>query len=316
MAFLPLVEALARKNRLFDRGLTTIRLVVLLGISRNNQARRSWGSTFMQRIAVLKALARAEAKRNGVPSCLPAPVIAHDRASTDEIGAQTWRDDVDQPRLKAMTTLTLAEKRLVGMLRAAGAGVLSDELPQVLRAALTEVAVKARAADLILLQPREGFVGPDELAILSRLILLQRPSRIRGCVLMTELQIALRVCAEALLEQGQRLPARTAMAHAHRDRDRGGSLRLEGAVAMTFTPSTTSATWKWNGRDEPPVGSLRARALALVRARETVSASEFIKVGISRQYLSELRKGGYVERVGHGRYRLPQFPTERRANAA
>lgn len=174
-----------------------------------------------------------------------------------------------------------------------------------LRAAFAELAQEARRNRLVLFIPSSAFVSEDELAILSRLILLQRPTRSGSWRLANPFQQALKRCADELAREGRRLPARPALTEAYIDR--GGCFRIEilASPAPAASYSAPPPKPKWDGRQEPDAGSLKARALAMVRSQETVSTAQFTAIGISRQYLSLLGKWGYVEKAGHGRYRFP-----------
>lgn len=223
----------------------------------------------------------------------------------------------DRPHRKLSSALTAQERRVVKILRIA---LLPDDeregadrtflalLAGPLRAAFAELAQEARRNRLVLFIPSSAFVSEDELAILSRLILLQRPTRSGSWRLANPFQQALKRCADELGREGRRLPARPALTEAYIDR--GGCFRIE--ILASPAPAAPAASYsapppkpKWDGRQEPEAGSLKARALAMVRSQETVSTAQFTAIGISRQYLSLLGKWGYVEKAGHGRYRFP-----------
>jgi hypothetical protein len=217
--------------------------------------------------------------------------------------------------LKPMSVLTQAERRLVKDLRIAA---LADDrldgadrrafaaLPDGLRGALAGLAYEAQAAHLSLFAPGSSFLGDDELAILGGLALLQRPTKSAPWRLTNAFQLALKLCADQLVREDRRLPLRQAFTPAQIDHDCFQLEKFAQACAHRTAKERQSAVnLQWDGRTEPTPGTRKALAVALVRTREAVRVTEFLAIGISRQYLSLLCKWGYLEKAGHGLYRFP-----------
>jgi hypothetical protein len=161
------------------------------------------------------------------------------------------------------------------------------------------------------------FVSEDELAILSRLIAFQRPSQCDRWQIINPFQQALKRVAHALLQEGRRLEPRMSLFEAYADR--GGCFRISVKSGKSSAPIPRferyvrsphrNPDWKsalWDGCQEPVAGSLKARALGIVRQHQVAPTALFTAAGISRQYLSLLCKAGFVERIGHGLYRYPE----------
>jgi hypothetical protein len=234
-------------------------------------------------------------------------------ATIEELGPKP----VIQRTRKLFSILAAQERRVIACLRV----ILTPEnqrreadrrfhaaLPEGTRAAFVQLAAETRANDLVVFAPHSAFVSEDELAILSRLILLQRPTQSGQWRAANPFQKALKRCAAALEEEGRRLLPRVGLCDAYADR--GGCFRIEltahDAPSSIHPPPRRGSQYVWNGRHEPRPGTLKARALSIVREHRIARTSQFNAVGISNQYLSLLCKRGYVEKAGHGFYRLPR----------
>ncbi|MPS69762.1 MAG: hypothetical protein E2586_14855 [Novosphingobium sp.] len=216
--------------------------------------------------------------------------------------------------LKQLGSLAFQERRVILLLRAmaapgdAPAGSERHASPQpALREGFELLAREAIANGLSIFAPGSAFVNDDELAILSRLTLFQRPSQSGEWELANDFQKALKTCADELENEGRRLPPRPPLLEDYTDRhacfriryvDRALSAKSRGDLPVRRQPL-------WDGQREPEPGTLRARALEIVRRNPISTTAQFLAVGITHQYLSTLGKQGYVEKIGHGVYRYP-----------
>lgn len=128
-----------------------------------------------------------------------------------------------------------------------------------------------------LFAPRSPFVSDGEIQLIGRLAAAQRQE-----VRLGQNDVAddrLLRCALLLREAGLWLPLAQASV---------------GADATAHAPRNVYAG---DG------GLMRARAISLARSRQVASTSDFIGIGVSRQYVSRLCKDGLLERVRHGWYR-------------
>lgn len=203
---------------------------------------------------------------------------------------------------RPITLLALQERRVVVLLR----GACHEGLDGIVRAegtpppsfssSLARLAENVRDCALILFGPQSRFVSDDELAILSWLSMLQRPSQSARWRMANPLQEALRAFAEALLREDRRLPARSMLADARLEREDCFHIELE--------PESPQAGSR-RARTMPGTESAAARAVALVERRRFATASQFRALGISTQKLSRLCRRGYIERVSLGLYKKP-----------
>lgn len=136
--------------------------------------------------------------------------------------------------LKQLGSLAFQERRVILLLRAmaapgdAPAGSERHASPQpALREGFELLAREAIANGLSIFAPGSAFVNDDELAILSRLTLFQRPSQSGEWELANDFQKALKTCADELENEGRRLPPRPRC------------LR----TTPTATPASASAMW-------------------------------------------------------------------------
>jgi len=214
---------------------------------------------------------------------------------------------------KLFGLLAAQERRVITILRALLAReddlkesdrAFLSALPQSTRAAFLQLAAETRAHDLDIFGVHSTFVSEDELAILSRIILFQRPTQSGDWRIANSFQQALRRCAEMLAQEGRRLQPRVGRCDAYTER--GGCFRIERTTPSPPASSRARDDFVWNGHSEPAPQSLKAKALAIVRTNRIARTAQFNAAGISNQYLSQLCKWGYVEKAGHGFYRFPQ----------
>ncbi|HUD90037.1 type IV toxin-antitoxin system AbiEi family antitoxin domain-containing protein [Sphingobium sp.] len=200
---------------------------------------------------------------------------------------------------RLFSVLTIQERRVITLLRAYCAGVGAGEVPVLVHRAFATLAAEVRANALVVFAVRSIYVSDDEVAILRWLSMLQRPSQSAQLRMANPFQNALKSCADALAEDGGRLPPRSVLADACIERDGcfGIALRADGLEREIPTVSA----------DSP-----EARALALVEGRKFATASQFRALGISTQKLSRLCQRGYVERVATGLYKKPGPAAEAR----
>ncbi|WP_232492319.1 type IV toxin-antitoxin system AbiEi family antitoxin domain-containing protein [Novosphingobium kaempferiae] len=194
---------------------------------------------------------------------------------------------------RPLSVLTVLERRVVALLRTAGDvqhGLGSVQSP--LRGILERLADEVEINGLVVFGEQSRFVSDDEIAILSWLSMLQRPSQSAHLHMANPFQQALRALADALLDEDRRLPARSILAE-----DR---IAREGCFRMEFQPDTAADPVPDAGAE-----SAEARALALVERCRFATASQFRALGISTQKLSRLCRRGYVERVALGLYKKP-----------
>lgn len=134
------------------------------------------------------------------------------------------------------------------------------------------------------------FASDGEVRLLAWLALLQRShAAVLGGV-PDGLQAPLGRCAQALRNEGVWLPA-TAV-YRIRPADRPAPSSGNPAAASTLSPQSR-------------LGTARDRAIAAARSRHAISTGELEREGVSRQNLSLLCKGGHLQRVRHGWYRIP-----------
>lgn len=199
---------------------------------------------------------------------------------------------------RPITVLTLQERRVIVLLREAcqGEPKAASQAAGDLACSLARLAGAMRDSGLILFGPRSRFVSDDELAILSWLSMLQRPSQSARWRMANPLQQALNAFAEALLGMERRLPARSMLADARLERQDCFPIELRSDVLLEASSTN---------RVQPDAESAAARAVALVERHRFATASQFRELGISTQKLSRLCRRGYVERVSVGLYKKP-----------
>lgn len=211
---------------------------------------------------------------------------------------------------KQIGALSHIERRVIHLLRAymfpekdgyPGQAACLATAPA-LNDALAGLAAEVHANKLAVFAPNSAFVSSDEMTILNRLMLLQRPSRTGHWQLTGAFQIALKLCASELEREGRRLPARP-LRDSLASRQDCFEIRLSDA-ARPCVPRGRRVRL-WDGRTEPEPGTLRAKALEIVRGNELAATAQFLSAGITQQYLFWLNRHGYVEKVGHGFYRFP-----------
>ena len=205
--------------------------------------------------------------------------------------------------------LPLQERRIVQILRACFADPALTGDDSAPGRALHNLAAEARAHGLALFAPNAAFLSVDEIGLLDRIARLQRPSQSGDWIIEGPFQAALLGCALALDEDGRRLPPRPNLAEDIPGiapclifRDGTG----DGTAAAP--PKRRRSKAKWDGIQEPAPGSIRARALAMVRRHDLVKTAQFLVEGITYQHLSALHRQGYLRKAGHGLYALPDGP--------
>lgn len=130
-----------------------------------------------------------------------------------------------------------------------------------------------------LFAPRSPFVSDGEIQLIGRLAAAQRQEVRLSQNDVADDRYRLLRCALLLREAGLWLP-------------------------LAQTSVGTDATARAPRNAYAGVGGLmRARAISLARSRQVASTSDFIGIGVSRQYVSRLCKDGLLERVRHGWYR-------------
>ncbi|MFT4053749.1 MAG: type IV toxin-antitoxin system AbiEi family antitoxin domain-containing protein [Novosphingobium sp.] len=206
---------------------------------------------------------------------------------------------------RPITVLTLQERRVVTLLRTGCCDGLAANVPHLDCAGISEelarLACNVRAAELNVFSPQSRFVSDDELAILSWLSMLQRPSQTSRWRMANPFQESLCRFAQALLRDEGRLPARSMLAEARLE-------RLDCFQIELLPVDADRASGRHEpGRDMPghDMQGAAARAIALVEQHRFATASQFRALGISSQKLSRLCRRGYVERVSLGLYKKP-----------
>lgn len=152
-----------------------------------------------------------------------------------------------------------------------------------IRAMLTEVnRGKIRA-------PGAPYVSDAELDLVAGLASAQRM-----IVAKDPVTAGVHRCASSLFIAGYRLPFRAMLRGRPNLQARSEPPpRLPGKSRASGTARTT-----------PRQASLRTTAILMARGRDSLSAKDFIQIGISRQYLSRLCAYGDFVRIGPARYRI------------
>lgn len=194
--------------------------------------------------------------------------------------------------------LTVQERRVVTLVRSAYAtagpdlrflgGAVSDGLCAILE----RLALAIHGNGIVVFGPKSQFVSDDELAILSWLSMLQRPSQSAQWHMANPFQQALRCFADRLVREERRLPARSILAE--------GRIEHNDCFRIELLPDAVRDTVLDAGAK-----GVEARAIALVERYRFATASQFRAIGISTQKLSRLCRRGYVERVALGLYKKP-----------
>jgi len=231
------------------------------------------------------------------------------------------RQGAAQTSVIPVNTLAFSERRALLLLRIeahpessprVGEEHIFANMPDELRKSYADVAREAVKHELMVLLPRSPFLSKDENTLLHRLSALQRPSQSGRWILANDLQRALSRCAELLAENGRRLPPRPALLEP--EASASPSLRIvtadEGSGSEHGRKTYSWRRRMWDGSSEPAPGTLVDRALQIVRTAREAKTAEFLAAGITYQYLSALRKLGYVERVSHGVYCYPRRLTK------
>lgn len=171
------------------------------------------------------------------------------------------------------------ERYVIACLRDGCAYELRD-IPDA-KGAFSNLADIARRRGAVIFARESPFVGDTEIEILTRIAAAQRQmGRVLPRTDSIEFDALLR-CATVLREASIWLPLATSAGNARQQ-----------AGCKQFAPQRFA-------KGE----AVRARALSLARSRELASTEEFAAIGVSRQYVSQLCKNGYLERVRYGWYR-------------
>lgn len=229
-----------------------------------------------------------------------------------EGGLQSPRTVADGS-LISLASLAFRERRLVLILRglrhpqATESGRIVANLSPPLHEAFERLAREAKACGIQVLLPGAPVLSLDENTILHRIAALQRPSISGNWRLVNALQQAMKACADTLAQDARRLPARAILQE--RDTSRNPSLRIECAGKDSVTRDLNTYALRraklWDGRSEPPPGTLKAKAVEIVRRHPVATTAQFLAAGITHQYLSALHHDGFVERIGQGVYSFP-----------
>ncbi|WP_334184887.1 type IV toxin-antitoxin system AbiEi family antitoxin domain-containing protein [Novosphingobium sp.] len=246
------------------------------------------------------------------------PISASDAALSLEIRASAKAGEKAAGNaLVTFGSLAFRERQIVVILRSllhpadpvrSSDNEMRAKLSGSLREAFEWLAREAIAHSIVVFAPGAPFVSLDENTIIHRISALQRPSLSGNWRLANPLQLAMKACAEGLKSDARRLPARAILLE--RDTSANPSLRIEYSGKRPLAPACDNYLPRrqklWDGASEPPTGSLRAKALEIVRRHQLASTAQFLAVGITHQYLSSLHRQGFVERIGHGVYRYPR----------
>ncbi|MFD1103833.1 type IV toxin-antitoxin system AbiEi family antitoxin domain-containing protein [Sphingobium olei] len=188
---------------------------------------------------------------------------------------------------RSLNRRNVHERQVIACLRGPG----SSELRNIAdgQRAFASLVTLARHRGVTIFPPDARFISDGEIELLANLAAAQRQAcRTFATIDVNEFN-ALLQCAMVLRDAGIWLP----MAGLH------------GMAAVR--PAHAERTERPEGRFV--TGIARARALSLVRSREVASTDEFVQIGVSRQYVSQLCKDGYIQRVRHGWYRAaPSLP--------
>lgn len=239
-----------------------------------------------------------------------------DAPALEDVPAEVG-DQAAASALVSLGSLAFRERRLVTILRRlfhpqkaapVDSRILAN-LPGTILDSFEWLAREAKANDIVVFPYGAPFISRDENTIIHRIAALQRPSLSGNWHLANALQRAMKACAVALASDVRRLPARAMLLE--RDSSQNPALRIEYIGKPRSGPAAHDKPFRrrgklWDGKSEPPPGSLRARALEIVRRHPTASTAQFLAAGITHQYLSTLHKDGWVERTGHGIYRFPK----------
>ncbi|WP_395332426.1 type IV toxin-antitoxin system AbiEi family antitoxin domain-containing protein [Novosphingobium sp. BL-8H] len=213
--------------------------------------------------------------------------------------------------LRQCAVLPFQERKFIQLLRLHATA--SRVEAHALTTALTTVedAIKLLAAEavvhgLAIFSPGSAFVSADESAILDRLARFQRPSQWADRQPANRLEHVLKACAALLAGHGRRMAPRPQQMEDHP----GVHVCLRADTTRQALPPRQRSTQGkvppiWDGVQEPPPGTLRARALDIVRRHGIATTAHFLAIGMTYQQLSKLHKQGYVRKAGHGRYTLP-----------
>lgn len=215
--------------------------------------------------------------------------------------------------LISLASLAFRERRLVLILRglhhpeAAESARIAADLAAPLHEAFARLAREAKSCGIQVLLPVAPVLSLDENTILHRIAALQRPSISGHWRLVNALQQAMKACADALGQDARRLPARAILQE--RDTSQNPSLRIEcagkGRVTRNLDTYARRRAKLWDGHSEPPPGTLKAKAVEIVRRHPVATTAQFLAAGITHQYLSALHHDGFVERIGQGVYSFP-----------
>jgi hypothetical protein len=191
----------------------------------------------------------------------------------------------------SLNTLTVQERRILLWSRAAYGKRRDCRLaaPDRYARVMAQLAAQIDRFSLTVFGVESQFASEDELAMLSWLSMLQRPSQSAELKLSNPLQQCLRDLAGLLLQDGRRLPARPMTSEAMLK-------RMDCLGIATHCDEAESAD------PSQPTSDDAAVVIALVKELRLATTSQFRALGISSQKLSRLCRKGYIERVSHGLY--------------
>lgn len=158
---------------------------------------------------------------------------------------------------------------------------------------LKRVAKEVRKNEVCVFAPRSAFASEDEVAILSWLSSLQRPSQSGQWHMANAFQQALKAWAELLLLEERKLPARSMKAHA--------TLERSGCFQITLRRDLRPAKAKM-----PSAKTQNGEVSAFLDRHRFATTLQFRAIGVSSQTLSRLCQRGYIERVSLGVYKKPE----------
>ncbi|QJU59951.1 type IV toxin-antitoxin system AbiEi family antitoxin domain-containing protein [Sphingomonas sp. AP4-R1] len=195
--------------------------------------------------------------------------------------------------IKSSRALPPAERQALALLRAAKASTAAtpdapdrvSPLERIVRSSL----LPCRA----ILGPNSGYVSGEEQVLLSMLALSQRREQHQSPMAEQAIGHSLKDAAHHLLELGIKLSVTGAIAKIRIFRSRVTTEASYGSVDTNLA-------------DISPIGStLRSKVEMLLYKRGSLHRYEIERLGISRQYLSQLVRRGTIVKTKSGRYALP-----------
>lgn len=138
-------------------------------------------------------------------------------------------------------------------------------------------------------------VGPSEFVILGWLAVWQR-SRVEPAIEQWRVPIReVQICAQLLDASGYRL-------------DYHHIVHVQGVDSVNLVHPANIPLSEYSDLNPPGHNPLRHRILSELTTRGPLKMAELEQLGISRQTVSNLVKRGFVRRLRHGVYSLPERP--------